>query len=80
MKYSDDVRIIGTDALAPPGWFVFTWRHSKWYAISGLPFQRKADASRAAACLTTAGLNTAGRLEKAGWPRVRQIACENLQW
>jgi hypothetical protein len=64
------------------GIFIWVWipEMRRYEAIMDLKFVRERDAIRAVAALMQAGLGTHYAMVKAGGMRVKQVACEALQW
>lgn len=70
------------DAADGQGWYIEAWlaHERQWKAIIDLRFLRQLDALRALENLTRHCIDNYQRLTKAGLPRVKQLACEFLQW
>ena len=79
-------RLRGTriDDANGAGWYIETWiiqgRIKEWRALIDLRFMRFQDAAIAVETLTRHGIDCHKQLVKAGLPRVKQLACEFLQW
>lgn len=64
----------------PPGFYMWAFYEGRWHAWLPLRFERLIDAEIGAAALVAAGIDTARKLHEAGAERVKEIACDALQW